>query len=913
MPTPNITAVYSNSTFSNQLSTFSNAQDALNAAGVGNAVTIADDQDLSIPFLISQTKVTAFTNADGASFSLEAGVNEFYLGGDHTATIAASPTGARLHGNDADNILLGNEERDFLYGNDGSDFLSGGDADDLLYGGMGNDFLHSGAGRDKLYGGDGNDVLVSSDSSISRMTGGDGDDIFAINMSQSTNNIVFDLTAGDDTLVLYGSSTVNNMNDLLEYAHITENNGRVLIKTDETQIQLKNMTMDQFLDTDVVFASDDTVLDVSNLIDDYLAGSEPDFTDPDGPSGPGTDVVDTGTATTWDVGGVTYKIRAEEPLHDDFKFQNLDGDWFSPDYFVAVVAGQSNMLGGGSEGDLTLDPNVVAYDWVNDEVILADYEAAPAGGLGVRTGTAIKNNLFFPFANEAAAHLGQPVLVIAHPINGSKIDSWLANGEGKHAQVNWNNLEPEVVRALELVGQDNIDAFLWHQGEGDFSMDTSIYEQKFLALQDQIEGQPWGGPDVAFLAGELSHDGAKYFQNTTLQRIELTETDPNLEIVSSVGLIAQDESGVHFDGDSLVEFGKRYWDAYENVLAERADPGSTDTGNLAPTIKADATLPADIVMSEGDIIRIDASQYFEDAEGDALFYFGHVDHGGRYITNSDGNEIILAPDYNASGTYELTIEASDGELTSNTITLNLTVQEADPSVQAYSNRFFDNDQSAYFDLETAEADLKSNRGVDLLNQDAISATEVNVIDVEALHIRADNSIIGDFQLADGLQQGYFYGDADFDLVANSEDNYLRGNDGDNLIEGLAGRDRIYGDDGDDTLFGGEDDDKLYGDGGNDYLNGGSGSDQLYGGAGADIFNFSAGEGRVQVRDFSISEGDVIEVEGYEDIEDFSDLITETDQIYDATNDRITIRFDDQDLIVYNIDEDELDASLFSIF
>lgn len=110
------------------------------------------------------------------------------------------------------------------------------------------------------------------------------------------------------------------------------------------------------------------------------------------------------------------------------------------------------------------------------------------------------------------------------------------------------------------------------------------------------------------------------------------------------------------------------------------------------------------------------------------------------------------------------------------------------------------------------------------------------------------------------------------------DDAVRGGADDDLLFGSGGADALYGEDGHDGLYGGMDADTLSGGAGNDGLNGGSGNDVLNGGAdgdrlkggmGADTFVFDADafSGRDVVRDFRVSQGDVLELrdilEGYD--------------------------------------------------
>lgn len=93
---------------------------------------------------------------------------------------------------------------------------------------------------------------------------------------------------------------------------------------------------------------------------------------------------------------------------------------------------------------------------------------------------------------------------------------------------------------------------------------------------------------------------------------------------------------------------------------------------------------------------------------------------------------------------------------------------------------------------------------------------------------------------------------------NGLDNRIEGNSVANGLYGGKGDDRLYGEGGDDRLGGGEGRDRLDGGFGDDLLIGGSGRDALTGGGGADVFRFAKlGDGGDLVRDFSLADGDVV--------------------------------------------------------
>jgi hypothetical protein len=79
-----------------------------------------------------------------------------------------------------------------------------------------------------------------------------------------------------------------------------------------------------------------------------------------------------------------------------------------------------------------------------------------------------------------------------------------------------------------------------------------------------------------------------------------------------------------------------------------------------------------------------------------------------------------------------------------------------------------------------------------------------------------------------------HGTAPFDGSASNE--FIIGDDANNIISAAAGTDSIQGGYGNDTIDGGGDNDALYGQEGNDILNGADGNDTLFGGNGNDLIN-----------------------------------------------------------------------------
>ena len=112
---------------------------------------------------------------------------------------------------------------------------------------------------------------------------------------------------------------------------------------------------------------------------------------------------------------------------------------------------------------------------------------------------------------------------------------------------------------------------------------------------------------------------------------------------------------------------------------------------------------------------------------------------------------------------------------------------------------------------------------------------------------------------------------------------LYGNNGNDELFGDAGADKLYGGNNDDLLVGGTGNDNLYGESGNDTLLGGKGTDNLYGGIGADLFVFDGadvGTGADRIKDFSLSQGDRI---------DISDVLDQYDPATDSLSQFVRLK------------------------
>ena len=837
-----------------------------------------------------------YTNGGHLTLQLTPDSDLLYVYGDASVTVDAADVQSQIRLAGGDDVANGNDQRDYLYMGAGNDYAYGGDGDDRIYGEDGDDHLFAGTGSDKLYGGAGADTLSARDGN-NQFYGGTGSDSYIFDTDGTGSSVIRDFSVSDgDQLTLTNFEAAHDLNTLIAQGIIRQSGDNVQVRYENMRVTLTNLTLDELAADSIQYETTEEP-PVFFDVDAFLASGIYD---------------ETGAVT---IEGVTYRMRDAEPLHRDHKVQDSNGDWWSPDYLVVVAAGQSNMKGAAKGGDFTIHSNVVAYDWVNQELVQASYGAAPAGGLGVRSGTTQINNLYFPFANELAETSGQPVLVIARPVSGSPIETWLAadrdwSTPSWEASENWNALVPDIEAALAAIGQTKIDSFLWHQGEGNSRVATADYVAMIEELVAQVRDTSWGHDELPFLLGELSRRGVLFQQNEALQEIELTGTDPYIGVVSSAGLTPSDPSGVHFDGLSLNEFGARYFDTYTRVLGEIDGTVAPEAANTAPTLNTDAAVPETLTFSEGSTVTIDVSTWFADAEGDALYYYTYLDDKKAWWADPDQatDTLILKPGYDDAGTYTITVYANDYRLDGESVSFDLVIEDATPTIDVYSNQNFDRYEESYQDLTTVMDGAQRHRGVDILDQSALRFG-LNEISLETLRIRADATIHGDFILADDISRVEFFGQGDFNATGNALNNNIKGNDVANDIWGLDGADQLNGGAGDDQLYGGAGADKLTGGDGNDLLVGGTGNDKAYGEAGADTFVFAKGDTFLDVFDFDhAGEGDILKLSGLDGVTDYASL-TASGALTEG-NGRVILTFADERIFLRDVTLADVSSDMF---
>ena len=134
--------------------------------------------------------------------------NDLLVGAYWNESISGGSGNDVLAGNDGNDTLNGGDGEDWVFGGDGNDTMTGDNNDDRMFGGAGNDSISGGAGIDNILGNDGNDNIngdagddwIDAGSDNDSVNAGDGADIVFGGDGDDT------LDGGNDNDVLHGGA-----------------------------------------------------------------------------------------------------------------------------------------------------------------------------------------------------------------------------------------------------------------------------------------------------------------------------------------------------------------------------------------------------------------------------------------------------------------------------------------------------------------------------------------------------------------------------------------------------------------------------------------------------------------------------------------------------------------------------------
>lgn len=265
---------------------------------------------------------------------------------------------------------------------------------------------------------------------------------------------------------------------------------------------------------------------------------------------------------------------------------------------VVLALGQSNMrsVGALTGGDLTVNPNVLA--WNSQAAPMANGSAwqVATPGSNPFIGSADANNLAFQFCKELQRRTGRQVYLILAALGSHHIEAFMNAAD--LTSNGWTQTPGEadlftfamtqMAAALPLVpgAPTSVDYLIWHQGEANKEEQAELYARKLRTVLKRFENNGRivrNRTDV--IAGELlvgANNGRFRDRHASaLRRLQVgTREDafPRFKIASSEGLqpttLLDD---LHVSGSDLDAFGRRYVDAaFMGQPLEVLDPTECD-------------------------------------------------------------------------------------------------------------------------------------------------------------------------------------------------------------------------------------------------------------------------------------------------------------------------------------------------
>jgi Ca2+-binding RTX toxin-like protein len=706
-----------------------------------------------------------------------------------------------LNGGLSDDRLLGQGGNDKLYGGSGSDWLDGGAGDDLVSGMDGDDALLGGGGNDRLFGGNGDDYLDGG-SGVDVLTGGAGNDTYAY--TRESGDFIIqepdDYGGDDDRIVMYDGLTPDEVTPWRSGDDLI-----LSVKGGEDEITIENHFVNDESGIDRVCFSDGTEWDRSYFSDAVLQLGIDHLT---GTGGDDTFLVDhTGDTIEElpDSGSDTVISSVRYALPDNVENLTLEGA-----NNVAAIGNDLDNRITGNAGNNVLDGGGVATP--GGDVL--------AGGMGDDT---------------YIVRSSDDVTILEQPDEGT--DTLICRDiDGCALPENVENIETALSAALpsaayvHLVGND-LDNLI----KGDMRLGNTLDGG---AGADEM----WGG------------------------------RNDDIYILDNPGDVI-----VEFGGTDKVYINPGY--TTDTVYSLADSPVENVWLNDGTTIKeihgndsANEISRAEIIYGYGGNDILSATQAAYGGDGSDVLY-APLMYGG------DGNdELYGATAYGGKGNdriyqsstfhYQLgdgqdwvddpTHVVLDGEVSMHEIDIkavqlgtqrrkNLVISFPDGGTITLNGNFMSNAWSAmYSDIEFVLEGRMIHKGEEILafvrDDKIVGDAEANTIDLTGLS-----------SIAYGLEgEDHISGSGE-----KGSDNTIVGGAGSDVLVGGAwdgehyGENWLYGDEGDDVLTAGTGYNHLFGGVGNDRLVAGNGkSNNLFGGEGDDTYVISRDVAAVHIDDTS---------------------------------------------------------------
>lgn len=232
---------------------------------------------------------------------------------------------------------------------------------------------------------------------------------------------------------------------------------------------------------------------------------------------------------------------------------------------LIVLAGQSNMVGGGNRTNTDLPESYPNITYVN-QGFSSGLKRPGSHSFGPEQGIMLQLEKKFP---------NQEFVVYKYAVGGSSLYDWLPEQDSaKVAEMGhpkFGSLYDSLLKYLpkELDGRKlQPDAFLWIQGETDarFPQAGAEYFEGFKNLLHRFR-KDGGNPEVPVIIGQVNPPAERYPAALAVMEAQskMTSALPNVNIVSLEG-ISKREDNLHYNTPGQIEVGKRLGKMLNSIL-----------------------------------------------------------------------------------------------------------------------------------------------------------------------------------------------------------------------------------------------------------------------------------------------------------------------------------------------------------
>ncbi|HUG11170.1 MAG TPA: sialate O-acetylesterase [Opitutaceae bacterium] len=230
-------------------------------------------------------------------------------------------------------------------------------------------------------------------------------------------------------------------------------------------------------------------------------------------------------------------------------------------FHIFLLAGQSNMAGRGEVGpqDTAPIPRVLALgkDGAWQPAVDPIHWDKSVAGVGLARSFAVA------YLGE---HPGVTIGFVPAACGGSPIATWTPGAY--FDQTDSHPYDDAIRRTRVALERGTLKGILWHQGESDCH--PGLSEVYAIALAELIARfrRELGVSDLPFVVGQLGRfEGAPWGEHTL--RVDeamrtVVASTPRSAFVSSEELTSKPDN-IHFNSDSLREFGRRYYAAFRKM------------------------------------------------------------------------------------------------------------------------------------------------------------------------------------------------------------------------------------------------------------------------------------------------------------------------------------------------------------